>query len=299
MILPGICSRCRWSSTRSSRRGSPATSASTTCSTARATARPGPRSARWPSRSTCCCWSAAATTSSPRTSTCRSTTSRSVPAAGVRRAADRLLGHQADLPRACSARTARRSCTAARPARIVRHRTGEYFEVHEPLDEYSAGGWCSTRRPAARAAAGRRRERRPPPGARFDGIRRRLSRFFFEDRIEPVTPAELEAAHDEHHELAAGPHESAEQQEPVGSSRRRLSAAEPSPTRAGARDSRAAALAARPTAEGSPRTRRRTRPRRAGPLLPLAPDRRHRHADRVERPRSLPAALDSAERRGL
>ncbi|HLS02146.1 MAG TPA: ubiquinol-cytochrome c reductase cytochrome b subunit, partial [Beutenbergiaceae bacterium] len=32
------------------------------------------------------------------------------------------------------------------------------------------------------------------PGYKRDRRRQRLSRFFFEDRIEPVTPAELEAA---------------------------------------------------------------------------------------------------------
>jgi ubiquinol-cytochrome c reductase cytochrome b subunit len=46
------------------------------------------------------------------------------------------------------------------------------------------------------------------PGSRFDGIRRRISRFYFEDRIEPVTPAELAAAHHEH-----GDHEAIEAEE--------------------------------------------------------------------------------------
>ena len=32
-------------------------------------------------------------------------------------------------------------------------------------------------------------------GAWADGVRRRVSRFYFEDRVEPVTPAELAAAH--------------------------------------------------------------------------------------------------------
>ena len=101
---------------------------------------------------------------------------------------------------------------------IYRTETGEYFEVHAPLDEYSRWRLVQHESPGPLELPpvydenGVRR-----PGARFDGIRRRLSRFFFEDRIEPVSPAELEAAHDEHHELAAGPHESAEQQEPVGS----------------------------------------------------------------------------------
>jgi ubiquinol-cytochrome c reductase cytochrome b subunit len=35
----------------------------------------------------------------------------------------------------------------------------------------------------------------PRKGYRIDKIRQRMSRAFFEDRIEPVTPAELAAAH--------------------------------------------------------------------------------------------------------
>ncbi len=43
-------------------------------------------------------------------------------------------------------------------------------------------------------------------GAWLDGIRRRVSGFYFEDRVEPVTPAELAAAqhHGEHDSLEAG-----------------------------------------------------------------------------------------------
>ena len=37
-------------------------------------------------------------------------------------------------------------------------------------------------------------------------LRRRLSRFFFEDRVEPVTPTELEAAHEEHHAVEGSEH---------------------------------------------------------------------------------------------
>ncbi len=43
------------------------------------------------------------------------------------------------------------------------------------------------------------------------GGRPALSRFYFEDRVEPVTPAELEAAHHEHH--PAGDHEAIESSE--------------------------------------------------------------------------------------
>ena len=47
------------------------------------------------------------------------------------------------------------------------------------------------------------------PTARKDRLRARVSQFYFGDRVEPVTPAELEAAHHEGHEpeeLEAEPH---------------------------------------------------------------------------------------------
>jgi ubiquinol-cytochrome c reductase cytochrome b subunit len=79
---------------------------------------------------------------------------------------------------------------------IYRTETGEFFEVHAPLDEQSR--WLLVQHevhaPLAlqpvQDANGVRR-----PGTRLDGWRRRLSRFYFEDRIAPVTPIELEAAH--------------------------------------------------------------------------------------------------------
>ena len=39
------------------------------------------------------------------------------------------------------------------------------------------------------------------PTARMDRLRAKVSHFYFKDRVEPVSPAELEAAHhDGHHE---------------------------------------------------------------------------------------------------
>ena len=87
---------------------------------------------------------------------------------------------------------------------IYRTETGEFFEVHAPLDEYSRWPLVAFEplRPLDRirptTSNGVRRR-----GARFDALRRRISRFFFEDRVEPVTPAELEAAHEEHAALPA------------------------------------------------------------------------------------------------
>ncbi|WNB84466.1 cytochrome bc complex cytochrome b subunit [Cellulomonas sp. ATA003] len=93
--------------------------------------------------------------------------------------------------------------------RIVRFANGEYIEVHRPLDEHER--WLRVgyepERPLEIAppvdSRGVRRK-----GYRIDTVRQRLSRVFFEDRIEPVTPAELAAAHSHgaHDELEGGSH---------------------------------------------------------------------------------------------
>jgi ubiquinol-cytochrome c reductase cytochrome b subunit len=99
--------------------------------------------------------------------------------------------------------------------RIVRTADGEFFEVHEPLSP--AERWVLVQHD------GHRPIELPPdedengvrrPGVRKDKLRRKLSRFYFEDRIEPVTPAEIAAAH-EHHEAPAV--EAGEEQQAVGS----------------------------------------------------------------------------------
>jgi ubiquinol-cytochrome c reductase cytochrome b subunit len=80
--------------------------------------------------------------------------------------------------------------------RIVRFANGEYIEVHRPLDEQER--WLRVNYEAHRPleiapatdARGVRRK-----GYRSDRRWQRLSRFFYEDRVEPVTPAELAAAH--------------------------------------------------------------------------------------------------------
>ncbi len=92
---------------------------------------------------------------------------------------------------------------------IYRTETGEYFEAHAPLEERDR--WILVQHesyrpleaePAMTDDNGVRR-----PGSRLEGVRRRLTHFYFEDRVEPVTPAELaEAEHDHHHaEVAATP----------------------------------------------------------------------------------------------
>lgn len=80
--------------------------------------------------------------------------------------------------------------------RVVRTADGEYFEVHEPLS--ATERWVLVQHEAYRPMA-------IPARRRADGsktpwhehVRSSMSRFFFEDRVEPVTPAELEAAHHE------------------------------------------------------------------------------------------------------
>jgi len=80
--------------------------------------------------------------------------------------------------------------------RIVRFDNGEYVEVHTPLTEQER--WLRVGHHVYRPL-----EIEPAEDSR--GVRRkgyasdkrwqRLSRFFYEDRVEPVTPAELAAAH--------------------------------------------------------------------------------------------------------
>lgn len=79
--------------------------------------------------------------------------------------------------------------------RIVKLPGGEFIEVHQPLDEYERWRLVSYEnyaplmiRPNARGkiTAGQR-------------VRAGLSRWFFEDRIAPVTKGELESSHSTHH----------------------------------------------------------------------------------------------------
>jgi ubiquinol-cytochrome c reductase cytochrome b subunit len=82
--------------------------------------------------------------------------------------------------------------------RIVRLPHGEFIEVHEPLDDYHQYRLVSFESqdvlPAQPGANGR--------VGRMEKLRGRLSQLFFEDRVAPVTPAELEAAHEHGHHPA-------------------------------------------------------------------------------------------------
>jgi len=90
--------------------------------------------------------------------------------------------------------------------RIVRFAHGEYVEVHRPLDDHER--WLRVSYDVhapmeiapAQDSRGVRRK-----GYRRDLVRQRLSRMFYEDRVEPVTPAELAAAHShEDHDALTG-----------------------------------------------------------------------------------------------
>ena len=92
--------------------------------------------------------------------------------------------------------------------RVVRFASGEYIEVHQPLDEYER--WIRVGHDVYRPLEIEPAEdlngvRRPGHGK--DKIRARVSQFFYQDRVEPVTPAELAAAsaHGEHDALPALP----------------------------------------------------------------------------------------------
>jgi ubiquinol-cytochrome c reductase cytochrome b subunit len=92
---------------------------------------------------------------------------------------------------------------------VIRTPEGRFYERHEPLDEYTRWNLVGFESQApmelesATDANGVVRK-----GARKDRVRAALSRFYFTDRVEPVTPAELEAAHHDGHDaeqLETGP----------------------------------------------------------------------------------------------
>ena len=94
--------------------------------------------------------------------------------------------------------------------RIVRFANGEYVEVHTPLDEQERWLRVNYDAPAPLEIApltdsrGVRRK-----GYKSDRRWQRVSQFFYEDRVEPVTPAEVAAAH------SHGDHDAVEAAEPT------------------------------------------------------------------------------------
>jgi len=86
---------------------------------------------------------------------------------------------------------------------IVRFENGEYIEVHEPLTEQERWVRVSYDNLKPRELAPELNDRGVRrKGYHWDRFKAAWSRFYFEDRIEPVTPAELKRAQDHHaHEV--------------------------------------------------------------------------------------------------
>lgn len=84
--------------------------------------------------------------------------------------------------------------------RIVRHEHGEYIEVHAPLSDQELWVRVSYDDIAPLEIAPEFNERGVRrKGYRWDRFKHRLSRFYFEHRISPVTPEEREEAMHSHH----------------------------------------------------------------------------------------------------
>ncbi|ROR71779.1 cytochrome b [Bogoriella caseilytica] len=85
--------------------------------------------------------------------------------------------------------------------RVVQLANGEFMEVHRPLDEHER--WVlvahAPERPLEPGPA-TDRHGVDRPGYKIDRVRAAISRFFYEDRVEPVSPSEVEAAHHDHEE---------------------------------------------------------------------------------------------------
>ncbi len=88
---------------------------------------------------------------------------------------------------------------------IIRTAEGKFFEKHDEIDEFAR--WSLVQHEAHEPIAvgsGTDANGVASPAARSERARARLSHFYFKDRVDPVTPAELAAAH--HH----GEHEAIE-----------------------------------------------------------------------------------------
>lgn len=94
--------------------------------------------------------------------------------------------------------------------RIIRTAEGRFYEQHEPLDPYTRWNLVQhEQHQSLQLTAGTDEHGVAAPHARRERIRAKVSHFYFKDRVEPVTPAELEAAHHDGHHA-----EEIEQQEP-------------------------------------------------------------------------------------
>jgi ubiquinol-cytochrome c reductase cytochrome b subunit len=90
---------------------------------------------------------------------------------------------------------------------IIRTAEGRFFEKHEPLDEYERWTLVQQESPEP-LVLGTQTDGNGVAAkhARSERIRARMSHFYFKDRVVPVTPAELAAAHHHgEHEAIASP----------------------------------------------------------------------------------------------
>jgi ubiquinol-cytochrome c reductase cytochrome b subunit len=94
---------------------------------------------------------------------------------------------------------------------IIRTADGRFFEKHDPLDAFERWALVSYDAHAPLAlTSGVDRNGVAAKGTRSQRIRAKLSNFYFKDRVEPVTPAELAAAHAHgEHEAISSPQEAA------------------------------------------------------------------------------------------
>ncbi len=95
--------------------------------------------------------------------------------------------------------------------RIIRTADGKFFEAHEQLDPFTR--WNLVQhdlQEPVQLPPGTDANGVASPTARKDRARAWLSSFYFRDRVDPVSPAELEAAHHDGHQAEAiGPSEEA------------------------------------------------------------------------------------------
>jgi ubiquinol-cytochrome c reductase cytochrome b subunit len=95
---------------------------------------------------------------------------------------------------------------------IIRTAEGRFFEKHEPLDEYER--WLLVQQEVPEPLVlGSQTDRNGVAAKheRSERIRAKLSHFYFKDRVAPVTPAELAAAHHHgEHEAISGPSQTSE-----------------------------------------------------------------------------------------
>jgi ubiquinol-cytochrome c reductase cytochrome b subunit len=84
--------------------------------------------------------------------------------------------------------------------RILRTADGQFFEKHEPLDAYTRWNLVQhEQHHPLQLESSADGNGVASPTAGKDKVRAKLSAFYFSDRIDPVTPAELEAAHHDGH----------------------------------------------------------------------------------------------------